>query len=87
MNIHPLFVHFPIALLCIYSLLELIRFKKVLSRGYLFYTKAILVILGTVGAVAALFTGSIAEDIYQGPLPQGIPLPQGNPLCPGQGRR
>lgn len=68
MNIHPLLVHFPIALLLSYSLLELIRFKRFHGREYWFFAKAILVILGTLGAFAAFVTGDGAEHAYGGPL-------------------
>lgn len=66
MNIHPIFVHFPIALLTIYSVLELIRFNKILNLPYWFYVKAIFVIFGSLGAVAAFITGRMSA--------QGIPV-------------
>jgi uncharacterized membrane protein len=62
MNIHPIFVHFPIALLTVYAVLELVRFKKISEKAYWFYTKAVLVVLGTLGACAALLTGDAAKD-------------------------
>jgi len=57
MNVHPIFVHFPIALLTIYALLELIQFKKVTSWNPWFYIKASFVVFGAIGTYAALFTG------------------------------
>ena len=48
MNIHPLLVHFPIALLTIYSLLELVPFKQIYRQSYWFYTKAIILIIGSI---------------------------------------
>lgn len=44
--LHPILVHFPIALLLVYSLLESIRFRNV-------ETKKVLLYLGTLGAFAA----------------------------------
>lgn len=62
MNLHPLFVHFPIALLTVYALMELVRFKKIAGQAYWFYAKAILLMLGGAGALAAYFTGDTAKD-------------------------
>lgn len=61
MNIHPIFVHFPIALLTVYAIAELARFKKLIAEAYYFYVKATLVIAGTLGAFSALLTGDPAE--------------------------
>ncbi len=63
MNIHPIFVHFPIALMTVYAIAELIRFKKLTQTAYWFYVKAILVIAGTLSAFLALNTGEGAEDL------------------------
>lgn len=65
MNIHPLLVHFPIALLTIYSLLEIIPFKKIKELPYWFYTKAIILILGSISTVPTLFAGFIIEDQFE----------------------
>jgi hypothetical protein len=62
MNFHPIIVHFPVALLSVYSVLELVRFKKVLEQTYWFYIKALFVIFGSLGTVAALLTGDIAAE-------------------------
>lgn len=63
MNIHPIFVHFPIALLVIYAVFELIRFKKISQQPYWFNIKAILLILGTVIGYATLQTGDMATEL------------------------
>lgn len=63
MNIHPIFVHFPIALMTFYAIAELMRFKKLTQTAYFFYVKAVFVIGGTVSAFLALNTGEGAEDL------------------------
>jgi uncharacterized membrane protein len=62
MNIHPIFVHFPIALLTVYAVLELVRFNKITSQIYWFYVKASILFAGALGAFAALSTGDGAEQ-------------------------
>ncbi len=62
MNIHPILVHFPVALLAIYSLLELIRWNKITSQPYWFYVKAMFVCVGGLAALAALATGDTAVE-------------------------
>ena len=60
---HPRFVHFPIALLSTYILLEVIGvvFKKD------FFSKAahLILFLGVLGAIAAVLTGNRAEEIAE----------------------
>lgn len=75
MNIHPLMIHFPIGLLAIYSVLEFIRYKKVLAQPYWFYVKAILIILGAISAQAAVVFGSMIEDMF-------ISIPEKNAIVP-----
>lgn len=62
MNIHPLVVHFPIALLCLYSFLEVIKYFT--KAPYWTQVRAVLVITGTIGAFASLQTGEIAEELF-----------------------
>lgn len=45
MNIHPFLVHFPIALFCVYTILECVRFQVVIKQPYWFYLKAGIVIM------------------------------------------
>lgn len=69
MNIHPIFVHFPIALLTIYALLELARFKPIRNLPYLFDIKAFLVIVGFFSALVTVQTGNLAgEGVPSGPI-------------------
>lgn len=65
LNVHPIFVHFPIALLTVYSVFEFIRHGKLNSRSEWFWVKAILLILGTLGAFVAVGTGSIAAEYHR----------------------
>lgn len=57
MDLHPIIVHFPVALLTLYAVFELVRFRKVLEKPYWFYIKAALVVFGALGAAAAYLTG------------------------------
>jgi uncharacterized membrane protein len=67
---HALIVHFPIGLLTVYSLIEFLRFKKILDLPYLFYTKAILLIVGTLSAFAATGTGELAGEFFENNVTQ-----------------
>ena len=66
MNIHPIFVHFPVALLTVYAILELIRPKKLLASHAYTAIKAFLVILGTLAAYVAAETGDMASELMRG---------------------
>lgn len=68
MNIHPLFVHFPIGLLVVYSALELCAyFLPALRRqAWTFSVKVFLLFVGILGAFAALLTGGIAAELIEG---------------------
>lgn len=62
-QLHPKVVHFPIALLAIYALLEIIG---VIFRKDFFSKSAYLVLfLGILGAIAAVLTGNSAADAIQ----------------------
>ena len=66
MDFHPIFVHFPIAFLTVYSLMELIRFRKLSSKDFWIYTKSILLLIGFVGSLLAFQTGDWAS--YKFPI-------------------
>lgn len=68
LNIHPLVVHTPLGLLSLYALLECVPLRKVRALPYWFYVKAVLVIFGTGGSYAALFTGNLIADEFDSPL-------------------
>lgn len=65
MNFHPLFVHFPIAFLCFYSVLEILRIPVLTRQQYYFPLKAILLLAGVAGAFVSLQTGEVAEHALQ----------------------
>lgn len=66
MNIHPLFVHFPIALLTVYAGLEVLRLKRFKLEPSWLYLKAGFLLIGTIGAHLALQTGELGIDLYRG---------------------
>jgi uncharacterized membrane protein len=70
MNIHPIVVHFPIALLTLYAMFELARFPFLTRQSYWFYIKAIFVTIGTLSSFVAFFSGEEALEM----LGETIPL-------------
>lgn len=63
MNIHPLLVHFPIALLMLYAALEVLRFEFVREWKAYFEIKALLVIAGGIALIPTLLAGLYAEEL------------------------
>ena len=62
-NLHPIMVHFPIALLTIYSLLEIASlFRKARHNRTVWYIKLFLLLVGRISIQAALTTGEAAGD-------------------------
>lgn len=59
-HIHPMIVHFPIALLIVGFLFELVGI--VLKKEFYAKTAFYLLILGTLGVIAAYISGNIAGD-------------------------
>lgn len=66
MNIHPILVHFPIALLTLYSFLELFRSKRLAENTSWFYIKFLLVTLGSISGILSLGTGDLAKGLLPG---------------------
>ncbi len=60
-NIHPIFVHFPIALLSIYSIIKILPVQKWLPTIAWRQIERVLLFIGVLGAFAALATGDTAE--------------------------
>ncbi len=62
-NIHPIFVHFPIAFLFIYSIIKIFPFKKWFPRIAWKNIETVLLVVGVIGALVADSTGETAEHI------------------------
>lgn len=62
-NIHPIFVHFPIAFLLLYSLLKILPFKKWFPNVAWKEIQRVLLLAGVLGSFIALSTGEIAEEL------------------------
>lgn len=62
-NIHPIFVHFPIAFLLIYSLIKLIPLYKWLPNVAWVQIQRALLLVGVLGAFVASPTGELAEEL------------------------
>lgn len=61
MNVHPIFVHFPIALLTLYALIELARFPVLQRMQSLQNTKLFLLFIGTLATIPTLIAGKLAQ--------------------------
>lgn len=62
-NLHPIFVHFPIALLFLYSLVKIIPLQKWIPKVNWKDTERVLLVVGFLGAFLALATGETAEHL------------------------
>ncbi|HKI79905.1 MAG TPA: DUF2231 domain-containing protein [Ignavibacteriaceae bacterium] len=60
-GLHPQIVHFPIVLFIIYTLFEILG--TITKKEFLSKTAHILLLLGVLGAVAAVLTGNQAEAL------------------------
>jgi uncharacterized membrane protein len=64
-NIHPIIVHFPIALLFIYSIIKVLPLERWFSKVSWNYTRILFLVLGVLGAFVAGTTGEIAEELVR----------------------
>jgi uncharacterized membrane protein len=76
-HIHPMIVHFPIALLIVGFLLEAV--DLILKKKYLSDAAFLLLIFGAIGAVAAVISGSYAAGGIEeaGPLKHAVETHEG----------
>lgn len=64
-NIHPIVVHFPVALLFIYSVLKVLPMKRWAPRFAWSDVERVFLVLGFGGALMALSTGETAEHLVR----------------------
>ncbi len=64
-NLHPIFVHFPIALLFVYSFIKIIPFEKWFPNISWRQTERMFLLFGLLGAFLALYTGETAEYLFK----------------------
>jgi uncharacterized membrane protein len=62
-NIHPIFVHFPVALLFVYSIIKILPLKKWFPSVAWHDIERALLLVGVCGAFGALATGDTAEHL------------------------
>jgi len=62
-NLHPIFVHFPIALLFVYSIIKLLPFQKWFPNVAWRDIERLLLVVGLGGAYLSLSTGEQAADL------------------------
>ncbi len=64
-NIHPIFVHFPIAFMLLYSFIKIVPFYKWFPKVAWKQIEVVLLVAGVLGAFVASSTGEIAENLVQ----------------------
>lgn len=65
MDLHPLVVHFPIAMLFVWSVIEIVRPQKWIPAVSWGSVQVVMLGVGFFGALAALITGDIAAEGLQ----------------------
>lgn len=65
MNIHPLIVHFPVALLVVYTFLEVLSVHPACNGARVRFTRGLLAVFGALAALVALPTGEVAEHMIE----------------------
>lgn len=74
MDLHPIFVHFPVALISLFAVLELVPLEKKLGKNY-FFTKFTFLFFGVFLSIPAYMTGGIAGEVVErGPLHNVVEL-------------
>ncbi len=67
LNIHPAFVHFPIAFLTLYTACEVCRISALTRQQWYTPVKAVLLFAGVItGALFTIPTGKLAEGAFEG---------------------
>lgn len=64
-NLHPIFVHFPIALLFVYSLIKLLPLQKWTPQVAWKHIEQVILGIGFIGALLSLATGETAEHLLR----------------------
>lgn len=62
-NIHPIFVHFPIAFLVLYSAIKILPVEKWITSVSWKPIQRLLLVVGVIGAFVSNSTGEMAEDL------------------------
>jgi uncharacterized membrane protein len=65
-HIHPMFVHFPIGLLVVYALMEILSLPFLNRKSYWFYIKGSFAILGALTALVTIPTGLLIKNELAG---------------------
>lgn len=74
MDLHPIFVHFPVALITLFAVFELVPLEKKFGKNY-FFTKFTFLFFGVFFSIPAYMTGGIAGEVVErGPLHNVVEL-------------
>ncbi len=68
MNVHPLLVHFPVAMFTVFAFLEFLPEKKIakyIDINIKYHIGLFLLVVGVAGASAALASGEAIEDSFR----------------------